>query len=277
MPPPRGRCRACLHTQYLPAASPTRRSAPSRSSLASARSSAAASRIASTVAASDSIARSASTCRISGWSINSAPNARRCAVWRTACRDPERILAAEAMTQSSRVTLTISTMVRIPRPSSPTGQPTACSYSISADVLERLPNLSLSRCRRRGLRLPSGSTRGSRKHVSPLGACARVRNTSLMGAEVNHLCPVITYVPSPVGVAVVVPCRTSEPPCFSVIDMPAIRPCLPSGGRSPKSYVVEASNGSYAADSSGSARSAGIAAYVMEIGHPWPGLACAHR
>ena len=30
--------------------------------------------------------------------------------------------------------------------------------------------------------------------------------------------------PSPFGVACVVPARTSEPPCFSVIDMPAVMP-----------------------------------------------------
>ncbi len=123
--------------------------------------------------------------------------------------------------------------------------------------------------------MPSGSTRGSRKQVSPSGACARIRNTSLIGADVNHLCPVITYEPSPAGTAVVVLVRTSEPPCFSVIDMPAIRPCLASGGRGPKSYAVEESSGPYAAARSGCARSAGTDAYVMEIGQPWPGSAWA--
>ncbi|SLJ82621.1 Uncharacterised protein [Mycobacteroides abscessus subsp. abscessus] len=41
--------------------------------------------------------------------------------------------------------------------------------------------------------------------------------------------------PSGCGVAVVVLARTSEPPCFSVIDMPAMSPALPVGSRRPKS------------------------------------------
>lgn len=86
--------------------------------------------------------------------------------------------------------LTISMMVATPRPSSPTSQPKAPSYSISAEALERLPSLSLRRWSSSRLRVPSGRTRGSRKQESPPGACARVRNTSDIGAEVNHLCPV---------------------------------------------------------------------------------------
>ena len=66
--------------------------------------------------------------------------------------------------------------------------------------------------------------------------------------------------PSALGVAVVVLARTSEPPCFSVIDMPAIRPRLVLGSRSPKSYSGAASSGSYRAASSGLCRSAGTAA-----------------
>ena len=97
---------------------------------------------------------------------------------------------AAPMTQSSRVMLTISMIVATPRPSSPTSQATASSYSTSAEALDRLPSLSLSRCRCMPLRVPSGRTRGSRKQDSPPGACASTRNTSLIGAEVNHLCPV---------------------------------------------------------------------------------------
>ncbi len=180
-----------LHTQYLPAASASRRSAASAASPACDRSTAAASRIPSSVAASDSTARSASTERISGCRSNSRPNARRWAVWCSACRSPARIPAAEPSTQSSRVMFTISTMVRTPRPGSPTGQATASSYSISEDAFERLPSLSLSRISRIPLRVPSGSTRGSRKQLSPSSVCASARNTSLIGAEVNHLWPVM--------------------------------------------------------------------------------------
>ena len=100
--------------------------------------------------------------------------------------------AAVPITQSRRVMLTISTMVRTPRPSSPTSQPTAPSYSISEEAFERLPSLSFSRIRRIALRSPPGSTRGTRKQERPPGACARVRNRSDIGAEVNHLWPTRT-------------------------------------------------------------------------------------
>ena len=43
------------------------------------------------------------------------------------------------------------------------------------------------------LRSPSGVKRGSRKHERPPSACARTRNASHIGAEQNHLCPVISY------------------------------------------------------------------------------------
>ena len=45
------------------------------------------------------------------------------------------------------------------------------------------------------------------------------------------------------GVAVVVLARTSEPPCFSVIPIPARQPALSAGSRSPKSYVEDARRG----------------------------------
>ena len=98
--------------------------------------------------------------------------------------------AAVPITQSSRVWFTISTMVRTPRPSSPTSQPTAPSYSISDEALERLPSFSFSRISDIALSAPPGSTRGTRKQDRPPGAWARVRNRSHIGAEVNHLWPV---------------------------------------------------------------------------------------
>ena len=101
-----------------------------------------------------------------------------------------RISAVEPSTVSSRVADTISTMVRTPRPSSPSRWAQVPSNSISLEALERLPSLSLSRWISNTLRDPSGRTRGTMKQVSPPGACARTRKTSLMGAEQNHLCPV---------------------------------------------------------------------------------------
>ena len=85
------------------------------------------------------------------------------------------------------------------------------------------------------LRLPSGRTRGTTKQVSPPGACASTRNMSHIGAEVNHLWPVSRYVPSAAGTARVVFVRTSEPPCFSVMPMPARQPAFSAGLRSPGS------------------------------------------
>ena len=85
-------------------------------------------------------------------------------------------------------------------------------------------------------------------------------NRSPIGAEVNHLCPVSRYSPAPAGTARVVFARTSEPPCFSVIDMPASRPRLVSGGRRPKSYSGAASSGSKRPARPGACRSAGTMA-----------------
>ena len=99
--------------------------------------------------------------------------------------------AALPRMQSSLVELTISMIVATPRPGSPTGQATASSYSTSDDALDLLPSLSFSRWMCIRFLVPSGRTRGSRKQVSPPGAWARIRNRSHMGAEQNHLCPVI--------------------------------------------------------------------------------------
>ena len=68
----------------------------------------------------------------------------------------------------------------------------------------------------------------------PESVCARTRKASHIGAEQNHLWPVISYSPPgppPLsGVAAVVLARTSEPPCFSVIAIPQSAPLF-SGGR----------------------------------------------
>ena len=59
---------------------------------------------------------------------------------------------------------------------------------------------------------------------------------SFIGAEVNHLWPCRVYSPSTeVGRASVTLARTSEPPCFSVMPMPARAPRLSDTGRSPGS------------------------------------------
>ena len=122
----------------------------------------------------------------------------------------------------------------MPRPSSPTMLPQASRYSISAEALERLPHLSLSRWISSRLRLPSGSQPGTAKHDTPASVRASVKNRSLCGTEKNHLCPVMRYAapgpPAPSGTAVVCVARRSEPPCFSVIAMPTVAPVLSGAG-----------------------------------------------
>ena len=119
-------------------------------------------------------------------------------------------------------------IVRTPAPSSPTSWAQAPSNSISDDAFERLPSLSLRRCNRKLLRSPSGVQRGNRKQEIPPSAWASTRKASHIGADMNHLWPVSSYsAPGPPpfnGRATVVLARTSEPPCFSVMPMPASAP-----------------------------------------------------
>ncbi len=188
------------------------------------------------MAASDSTARSARTLRISGWSASLAPNASRCAQWCTAWATACRISPAEPSTQSSRAAATASSTVATPRPSSPTRRAQVPANSASAVALDRLPSLSLSRWSRTALRVPSASTRGTRKQVGPPGARASTRKPSDIGAEQNHLCPVSSYVPSSAsGRADVVVARTSLPPCFSVTAVPNSTPAFRCAGRSSRS------------------------------------------
>ena len=209
-----------------------------------------ANRIARSVAASDSMQRSARTFNMSGCSISGAPKADRYAAWWVASATARRIVAAEPSTQSSRVWLTISMIVRTPRPSSPTNHARAASNSTSLEARARVPSLSFSRwIRNPEFRDPSGRTRGSRKHDRPPGACARTRNASHIGWEQNHLCPVSSYAPPPTGSARVVFALTSEPPRFSVIAMPH---------RAARAGSSSSRRGSHSAASSGFARSAGI-------------------
>ena len=89
--------------------------------------------------------------------------------------------------------------------------------------------------------------------------------------------PCRVYSPSTaVGRASVRLARTSEPPCFSVMPMPASAPVFSATGRSPGSYDGAASRGVHSLAIASSTRSAGIAAYVIEIGQPCPGSVCDH-
>ena len=162
------------------------------------------------------------------------PNAERWAAWWVAIAVPKRIPEVEPIAQSRRVWLTISMIVRTPRPSSPTRRAHAERNSTSLEALERFPSLSLRRWMWMRLRSPSGVKRGIKKHETPPSACARTRNASHIGAEKNHLWPLTSYSapgPPPLsGRAVVVLARTSEPPCFSVIPIPHSAPALSGAG-----------------------------------------------
>jgi hypothetical protein len=136
---------------------------------------------------------------------------------------------------------------------------------------------------RKTLREPSASTRGSRKHESPppapaSSACASTRKASDIGAEQNHLCPVSRYgcpgPPRPAGRATVVLARTSEPPCFSVIDMPKIADVLSAD--SPGEYSRFSARGTHCAATSGCSSSDGITACVIDTGQACPGSICAY-
>src|SRR5207237_4493426 len=105
------------------------------------------------------------------------------------------------------------------RPSSPRSCAHAPSNSTSLEALDRLPSLSLRRCRKNRLRAPSGVHRGNRKQESPPGACASTRKASLIGAEQNHLCPVSRHA-SPSRTARVVLARTSAHPGVAVLPIP---------------------------------------------------------
>ena len=178
-------------------------------------------------------ARSASAaCRSS-----SEPKAERCAACQVASLTARRISEVEPSTQSSRVAATISMMVRTPRPSSPSRCATRAVElqlrrrvgPVAQLVLEAYDVEAVARRRPAAPAAPRSS-------VTPPSACASTRKTSFIGAEVNHLCPCSVYSPSTdVRRASVTLARTSEPPCFSVIPMPASAPSLVDGARTPGS------------------------------------------
>ena len=127
--------------------------------------------------------------------------------------------------------------------------------------------------------LPSGRKRGMRKQVRPSGACASTRNASDIGADRNHLWPVMRYSPPgpppPTGSAIVVEARTSVPPCFSVMPMPSVTAVLRRPAQSAGRSVHGRMRGSHSAATSGCCSSTGTAALVMVMGQQCPASICA--
>ena len=168
----------------------------------------------------------------------------------------------------------MSMIVEMPAPGSPTRYAPAPSNSASDVALERLPSLSFRRIRRMAFFVPSGRKRGIRKQVGPSIVCASTRCASLIGAEKNHLCPVIRHSPSRESSARVVFAATSLPPCFSVIPMPMVTPALFAMTREEESYWRERICGSQASARSGAWAIAATEALVMVIGQIWPASTC---
>ena len=106
---------------------------------------------------------------------------------------------------------------------------------------------------------------GHEEARQPAGACANTRNASHIGADMNHLCPVMMYsAPGPpelAGMAVVVLARTSVPPCFSVMPMPLQTLRFALAGWKLLSYSRLKILGSHTAARSGCTNSAGTAAW----------------
>ncbi len=106
--------------------------------------------------------------------------------------------------------------------------------------------------------------------MSPPSACASTRKASHIGADMNHLWPVISYSPWPIARAFVVLARTSLPPRFSVIPMPSVAPAFSQNGLKDGSYWRERMSGRSCASAAGAAASAATPACVMVTGQRWP-------
>ena len=183
------------------------------------------------------------------------------------------------MTQSSRVAATISMMVRTPRPSSPTRR-----AQVSRRTRPRwrrwsgCPACPSAAGSRKTLRVPSGSTRGTRKQVSPPGrlrpapgsrpTSAPSRTTCARSAAYSPVAPAS-------GSARVVLARTSLPPCFSVMPIPneGAR-LLPRRAAAPARTRARSAAAPTRRPAPGSVRSAGTAACVIDTGQPCPASAC---
>ena len=111
-----------------------------------------------------------------------------------------RIREVEPSTQSSRVAATISMMVRTPRPSSPSRWRQGAVELELARGVGAVAELVLEPYDVEPVAAAVGQH--PRHHEAghrPSSACASTRNTSFIGAEVNHLWPCRVYSPSTRG------------------------------------------------------------------------------
>ena len=134
--------------------------------------------------------------------------------------------AAEPSTQSSRVVLTISMIAGTPRPGSPTSQPVVPSNSTSLEALDRSPSLSLSRCSAEHVARAVGQHARDEEAGDALVELGQHQEQVAHRRGGEPLVPGQRVAAVGPGTARVVLARTSEPPCFSVMPMPAISPAL---------------------------------------------------
>ena len=132
--------------------------------------------------------------------------------------------------QSSRVSCTISMMVRTPRPPRRRARRTRRRTRLRDEALERLPSLSLSRWKPQRVDRAVGAearhqeagepARRLRQHQE--GVAHRRRHEPFVAGDRRSHRP-----PAARGVVLA---RTSVPPCFSVMPMPSVMPdLLPPG------------------------------------------------
>ena len=228
--------------------------------------------------ASASSARSASTARIAGWSISSAPNALRWRQWSSACAAAMRMPADEPIMQSKRVAATISRIVATPRPSGPTRQASARAIGFARGVGD-VAHLALEaddQDRVLGFRPAASAARESRSGRRRLGqrqeGVADRAETKTCGRRVRRPRPLRRGRAEWRGscwrarpsrpVSRSSPCRSSAPACWR-------RGCCADvdAGVDLRQPMFSPASGSLAR--------LGVAAKVMVIGQPWPASICA--
>ena len=187
-----------------------------------------------------------------------------------------RIRPADAIAQSSRVSCTISMMVRTPRPSSPTRQAKApCELDLRGSV-GAVAELVLEALQAERIDLP---VRPKSRHQETGQPARRLRQHQERVAHRRRHEPFVA------GDAIafagrhrraVVLARTSVPPCFSVMPMPMVTPDFSFQQRKLGSYYARQDLRHHARQQRRrAAASAATAARVIVTGHMCPFSTCA--
>ena len=143
--------------------------------------------------------------------------------------------------------------------------------------MERLPSLSLRRTTSSRLRVPSGSTRGTTKQVTPAGGLGEHQEDVVHRRRGEPLVPVQGVLAVDAGRPRLGDVGADVGAALLLGHAHAGQRAALLGRRGAEAGVVAsstASSGVHSLASASSARSAGTAAYVIEIGQPWPGSVC---